>query len=246
MTLIYGHRGAKGEAPENTLVSFQRCLEHGVRRCELDLHLSRDNQLMVIHDPTLKRTTGRRGKVAQHNAEDLVGYDAREGGPGWITPCPIPRLAELFEQCDFDHWQLEVKSASKTRAARTVTAIAELAERYGLNDRVTVTSGSREVLRALQRLTPHLSRGLVAEYAWLDPLKVADHYGCDLLALNWTLCTPERLQKAQKAGLHVSVWTVNEPALMRRLADFGVDSLITDYPGLAVTTLSHRNTVAGT
>lgn len=83
MTLIYGHRGAKGEAPENTLASFQRCLEHGVNRCELDLHLSRDGELMVIHDPTLKRTTGRRGKVAEHDAATLVTYDAREGGPGW-------------------------------------------------------------------------------------------------------------------------------------------------------------------
>ena len=94
-----------------------------------------------------------------------------------------------------------------------------------------------DVLRALRRLTPELSRGLVAEYNWLDPLKVAAHHGCSMLALNWTLCTPERLLKAQKAGLHVSVWTVNEPALMRRLADFGVDSIITDFPGLAVDTL---------
>jgi glycerophosphoryl diester phosphodiesterase len=54
---------------------------------------------------------------------------------------------------------------------------------------------------------------------------------------DWTLCTPERLLKAQKNGLHVSVWTVNEPALMRRLADFGADSIITDFPGLAVQTL---------
>jgi glycerophosphoryl diester phosphodiesterase len=53
VTLIYGHRGAKGEAPENTLTSFQECLKHGVRRCELDLHLSMDGELMVIHDPTL-------------------------------------------------------------------------------------------------------------------------------------------------------------------------------------------------
>ncbi|MBU3058461.1 glycerophosphodiester phosphodiesterase [Pseudomonas indica] len=238
MTLIYGHRGAKGEAPENTLASFQKCLEHGVRRCELDLHLSRDGELMVIHDPTLKRTTGRHGKVVQHSAEELVGYDARQGGPGWVHPCPIPRLSELFEKCDFEHWQLEVKSASRVRAARTVLAIQALAERYGLLDKVTVTSSSREVLRALNRLTPQLSRGLVAEYAWLDPLKVAKHNGCELLALNWTLCTPERLEKAQKQGLHVSVWTVNEPALMRRLADFGVDSLITDFPGLAVATLT--------
>ena len=238
MTLIYGHRGAKGEAPENTLVSFEQCLQHGVRRCELDLHLSRDGELMVIHDPTLKRTTGRRGKVVQHDADELVNYDAREGGPGWKTPCPIPRLSELFEKCDFEHWQLEVKSASRVRAARTVMAIKELAEQHRLLDRITVTSSSREVLRALNRLAPQISRGLVAEYTWLDPLKVARQYGCSLLALKWTLCTPERLEKARKQGLHVSVWTVNEPALMRRLADFGVDSLITDYPSLAVSTLS--------
>lgn len=238
MTLIYGHRGAKGEAPENTLVSFEQCLQHGVRRCELDLHLSRDGELMVIHDPTLKRTTGRRGKVVQHDADELVNYDAREGRPGWKTPCPIPRLSELFEKCDFEHWQLEVKSASRVRAARTVMAIKELAEQHRLLDRITVTSSSREVLRALNRLAPEISRGLVAEYTWLDPLKVARQYGCSLLALKWTLCTPERLEKARKQGLHVSVWTVNEPALMRRLADFGVDSLITDYPSLAVSTLS--------
>jgi len=209
-----------------------------VRRCELDLHLSRDGELMVIHDPTLKRTTGRRGKVVQHDADELVNYDAREGGPGWKTPCPIPRLSELFEKCDFEHWQLEVKSASRVRAARTVMAIKELAEQHRLLDRITVTSSSREVLRALNRLAPEISRGLVAEYTWLDPLKVARQYGCSLLALKWTLCTPERLEKARKQGLHVSVWTVNEPALMRRLADFGVDSLITDYPSLAVSTLS--------
>jgi len=238
VTLIYGHRGAKGEAPENTLVSFEQCLQHGVRRCELDLHLSRDGELMVIHDPTLKRTTGRRGKVVQHDADELANYDAREGGPGWKTPCPIPRLSELFEKCDFEHWQLEVKSASRVRAARTVMAIKELAEQHRLLDRITVTSSSREVLRALNRLAPEISRGLVAEYNWLDPLKVARQYGCSLLALKWTLCTPERLEKARKQGLHVSVWTVNEPALMRRLADFGVDSLITDYPSLAVSTLS--------
>ncbi|MEK1904942.1 MAG: glycerophosphodiester phosphodiesterase [Pseudomonas sp.] len=237
MTLIYGHRGAKGEAPENTLTSFKQCLEHGVRHCELDLHLSRDGQLMVIHDPSLKRTTGRRGKVVEHSAAELVGYDARQGGPGWKVPCPIPTLEQLFEQCDFEHWQLEVKSASRVRAARTVLAIQALAERFGNKDRITVTSSSREVLRALKRLAPELSRGLVAEYNWLDPLKVAAHYGCNMLALNWTLCSPERLLKAQKAGLHVTVWTVNEPALMRRLADFGVDSIITDFPGLAVATL---------
>lgn len=240
MTLIYGHRGAKGEAPENTLASFKTCLEHGVKRCELDLHLSSDGELMAIHDPTLKRTTDRRGRVVDYTAAELVEIDARKGGPGWLHPCPIPRLETLFEQCPFEHWQLEVKSASRTRAVTTVLAIRELAQRHGLLDKVTITSSSREVLRAAAELVPDISRGLVAEYAWLDPLKVAQNYGCQYMALNWTLCTPERLLKAQRQGLHVSVWTVNEPALMRRLADFGADSLITDFPGLAIATLENR------
>jgi glycerophosphoryl diester phosphodiesterase len=240
VTLIYGHRGAKGEAPENTLASFQQCLEHGVTRCELDLHLSGDGELMVIHDPTLKRTTDRRGKVADYTAAELEATDARKGSPGWIKPCPIPRLETLFEQCPFEHWQLEVKSASRTRAATMVLNIRELAQRHGLMDKITITSSSREVLRAATDLVPDISRGLVAEYAWLDPLKIAQNYGCQYLALNWTLCTPERLLKAQRQGLHVSVWTVNEPALMRRLADFGADSLITDFPGLASATLGSR------
>lgn len=240
MTLIYGHRGAKGEAPENTLASFKTCLEHGVKRCELDLHLSSDGELMAIHDPTLKRTTDRRGRVVDYTAAELVEIDARKGGPGWLHPCPIPKLETLFEQCPFEHWQLEVKSASRTRAVTTVLAIRELAQRHGLLDKITITSSSREVLRAAAELVPDISRGLVAEYAWLDPLKVAQNYGCQYLALNWTLCTPERLLKAQRQGLHVSVWTVNEPALMRRLADFGADSLITDFPGLAIATLENR------
>ena len=237
MTFIYGHRGARGEAPENTLAGFELCLELGVQRCELDLHLSRDGELVVIHDPTLKRTTGRGGKVSEKAVADLLALDARQGGPSWPRPCPIPTLRQLFEKCRFEHWQLEVKSASRVRAAQTVKAIAQLVEEFGLQDRITVTSASREVLRALQRDTPHLARGLVAEYAWLDPLKVAAHYDCHLLALNWTLCTPERLLKAQRQGLHVSVWTVNDASLMRRLADFGADSVITDFPSLARRTL---------
>lgn len=239
MTLIYGHRGAKGEAPENTLASFQRCLEHGVNRCELDLHLSRDGELMVIHDPTLKRTTGRRGKVAEHDAATLVTYDARKGGPGWVRPTPIPRLEGCSRSARSSTGSWSEERLARTRGADG-NADQELTERFGNRDKVTVTSGSRTVLKALNELTPELSRGLVAEYAWLDPLKVAQHYGCALLALNWTLCTPERLLKAQRQGLHVSVWTVNEPALMRRLADFGVDSLITDFPGLASATLGNR------
>ena len=189
MTLIYGHRGARGVAPENTLASFQTCLKAGVNRCELDLHLSKDGQLMVIHDGTLKRTTGRRGKVSQYTAEQLMQLDARQNTPTWPSACPIPSLEQLFTHCPFEHWQLEVKEASRTRAAHIVRAIDQLSARFSLQDKIIITSSSRTVLRAAERLAPHLARGLVAEYAWLDPIKVAQRYNCEMLVLNWALCT---------------------------------------------------------
>ena len=238
MTLIYGHRGARGEAPENTLASFRRCLDAGVKRVELDLHLSSDRQLMVIHDPTLKRTTGLGGKVSQHSAAALMQLDARRNGPAWPEPCPIPSLEQLFVSCpEFEHYQLEVKSGSSGQSRIVLDAIAALVKRFGLEERVVVTSSSRTLLKTARDEQYPLPTGLVEEYGLIDPLKSATRYGCDYLILNWKLCKPARVRKAQALGLHVSVWTVNDPQLMRRLADMGVDSLITDVPHLAVETL---------
>jgi len=229
--LIYGHRGARGEAPENTLASFQKALDAGVTRVELDLHLSADHQLMVIHDPTLKRTTGRRGKVAQRQAADLMQLDARFGLPSWPDACPIPSLEQLFSTfTQLEHYQLEVKSGSVRQSRIVLQAVEELVARYRLQDKVVVTSSSRTLLKYAKASAFSLPTGLVEEYGLLDPIKAAQRYGCRYLILNWKLCTAQRIQQAQQAGLHVSVWTVNEEQRMQKLAAMGVDSLITDYP----------------
>lgn len=238
MTLIYGHRGARGEAPENTLASFRQALDAGVTRVELDLHLSADRQLMVIHDPTLKRTTGLGGKVSQHSAAELMRLDARRNGPLWPEICPIPSLEQLFRKFpEFEHYQLEVKSGSSSQSRIVLDAVSELVERFGLQDKVVLTSGSRTLLKTARDSSYHLPTGLVEEYGLIDPLKSAVRYGCRYLILNWKLCKPARIRKAQALGLHVSVWTVNDPTMMLRLVAMGVDSIITDLPHLAVETL---------
>lgn len=240
--LIYGHRGARGEAPENTLPSFRKALEAGVTRVELDLHLSSDHQLMVIHDPTLKRTTGIKGKVAAHTAAELTRLDARHGLAEWPTPCPIPTLEQLFRSCpEFEHYQLEVKSGSTGQSRRVIEALTALVGDYGLQDKVVITSSSRTLLRYAQQSDCALPTGLVEEYGFLDPVKSALRYGCRFLALNWKLCNPARIKQAQSRGLHVSVWTVNDPQLMLKLKEMGVDSLITDVPQLAMTVLKGQS-----
>lgn len=242
MTLIVGHRGARGEAPENTLPSFAKALQAGVTRVELDLHLSADQQLMVIHDPTLKRTTGLHGKVARHNAADLQRMDARFGLPGWPEPCPIPTLEQVFSSFpQIEHYQLEVKSGSAAQSRIVLAAILSLVERFGLQQRVVVTSSSRTLLATARDSNYPLPTGLVEEYGLLNPLKSARRYQCSYLVLKWTLCRPARIRQAQAQGLHVSVWTVNEVELMQRLIDMGVDSIITDYPQRAVQLLATGN-----
>lgn len=235
MTLLYGHRGARAEAPENTLPSFRRALDAGVTRMELDLHLSADRQLMVIHDPTLKRTTGLPGKVAQHSAAQLSRMDARHALPGWPAFCPIPTLEQLFSELpEIEHYQLEVKSGSASQSRIVLSAVQRLVEQFGLHDKVVITSSSRTLLKYARSSGFSLPTGLVEEYGLLDPIKSALRYACRYLILNWKLCTPERVRHAQRQGLHVSVWTVNDPELMRRLVGMGVDSIITDVPHLAM------------
>lgn len=240
MTQIYGHRGAKGVAPENTLPSFQACLDAGVTRCELDLRLSRDEQPVVIHDANLKRLAGSKDRVKDRTADELARYDIRHGGPAWPTPCFVPTLAEVITSCPFEHWQLEIKSLSRKRAVILIQVVSRLCAQHGLNDKVVLTSSSHTVLRTAMQQAPHLRRGLVAEYAWLDPVKTAQRFQCSLLALNWSLCIEKRIRQAQEVGLHVSAWTVNDPSLMQQLVDYGVDSIITDFPGLASATLGSR------
>lgn len=238
MTYIYGHRGAMGEMPENTLPAFQRCLADGVNRCELDIQLSADGQLVVIHDQTLMRTTGRPGRVCDFTAAELEQLNACGRTPTPCrTPCPVPRLACLFEHCQFEHWQLEVKGTTASQAPQMVEALVHLLDQYQLQHQVTITSSSLTILRTLQALAPDLPRGLVAERAIPEPVVQAQRHDCQMLVLHWKLCTARRIEKAQEVGLQVSAWTVNEPDRMRELADRGVHSLITDYPALALSTL---------
>ncbi|WP_150298956.1 glycerophosphodiester phosphodiesterase [Pseudomonas profundi] len=238
MTVLYGHRGARGEAPENTLQSFRQALNAGVTRMELDLHLSSDRKLMVIHDPTLKRTTGLRGKIAQHTAEELMQLDARFALPGWPSACAIPSLEQLFREFpEIEHYQLEVKSGSISQSQIVLDVINRLVEQFGLENRVVITSGSRTLLKVAKTSGFALPTGLVEEYGLLDPIRSALRYDCQFLVLNWKLCNPQRVRHAQRQGLHVSVWTVNDPALMHRLVEMGVDSIITDVPHLAVETI---------
>jgi len=229
--LLYGHRGARGEAPENTLAGFRRAIEAGVPRVELDLRLSRDGELVVIHDETVNRTTGGRGLVEHLSAAELARLDARRGGPSWPDPQPVPTIGRVLEECpELVHIQLEAKPLGADERPLMAERLAALFAGFDLHERAIVTSFDAELLHAVRAADARIGLGFVTDRLRPEPVATAVAIGARWLVLQWKLCSAARIARAQRAGLSVSAWTVNEDEVLRSLHARGVDSVVTDYP----------------
>ncbi len=228
---IVGHRGARGEAPENTLPGFQRAVAAGVTEIELDIHLSADSVPVVIHDPTLDRTTYHRGLVNHHDHCSLADMDARRNTPGWPEKTGIPTLHDVVATCpDHLRFQFEVKGASKDDMRTIAQRLAGFIHDENLAERVVVTSSQPHFLGFMRQVAPKQPLGYVCEYSYQRPLKHVQQLNCQWLIAHHRIIKTSLMRQATRQGVRVSVWTVNDLDLATRLVAQGVDSLITDYP----------------
>jgi glycerophosphoryl diester phosphodiesterase len=228
---IVGHRGARGEAPENTAAGFQVALEAGVTEIELDVRLSRDGHLIVVHDANVTRTTGERGKAHHYTLSQLEVLDARRNTPGWHSPLGIPSLREVVDLCGPSmRFQFEVKGADRAILHRLAHQLVDFISQRKMNDRVVVTSSHTGFLRMLGTMTAHIERGYVAEYRYQQPTRRAVALGCTWLMPRHTLVTPALMRRARRRHLKVSTWTVNDLTRAERMVELGVDGIITDFP----------------
>ncbi len=229
--IVYGHRGAKGEAPENTLPGFAHAYRHGVRHFELDLVLSSDGIPVLVHDLTVNRTTNHKGNVGSHTTQQLADMDARGKASPWPQKTGIPALEELLDLFDgLEHLQLEVKTDKRHRLNILCNRLTEIIQRRNLYPKVAVTSTDTWFLREIRRRDKNIKIGLVTERRFPSPVSVAARLSCEYLCINWRLCSKALVEKAHRRGMHVSTWTVNRIHDMLKLESMGVDSIITDYP----------------
>ena len=235
MTRIIGHRGARNEAPENTLPSFILAQQNGCQAFELDVRLSRDLQLMVFHDKTLGRTTEHLGALSAYTADFLGTVDAR-GKHLWPSPCYIPTLEQVFNAAsETIDWQLEVKPTSRLKMRILALRLVQfIAVHQSQQVRIVVTSSSKWFLKEIKQCNPEVNTGLVAEYLGEPSVFKCKNLGCSLLAINDQLCDQATIDLAKKHGLEVSVWTVNNLRRIKELSTMGVDSVITDIPTKAL------------
>lgn len=237
---IIGHRGARREAPENTLAGFQHLRALGVDHVELDVRLSRDNQLVVIHDTTVDRTTNGKGDVRDLSAAELGALDAATHFSGWQGATPVPLLRDVLKEWPgLQSIQLEVKTTQVPDLHLIAAGIAELVDEFNLLEVATVTSMDTRMLAIMHQQRPDIARGYVAERFTRDPLTVCRLHHCHLVAMNYHRVSAEVVRQAQVQGLAFSVWTVNELNIAQRLHDWGVDSIITDVPSLMLQHFAH-------
>jgi glycerophosphoryl diester phosphodiesterase len=197
MAKIMGHRGASFYEPENTLRSFRRALQMGVAAVELDVHLTRDGRLAVIHDATLERTTNGRGRVQDFTLAELQRLDAGKGEA-------IPSLDEALDLVrDQAHLLVEMK---EPEAAAALLSFFRQRQAFGAAD---VISFWHPALKAMKEAESRLRTGVLLVGCPADPVGLARAARADALVLQYTYVTADLVAAAQAHGLKVYIWNID-------------------------------------
>jgi len=238
---VFAHRGARRVAPENTLPAFDAALQMGADGIELDVHLTADGQLVVIHDFSVDKTTDGCGQVAQMAAADLRRLDAGGHFGAAFAETRIPTLEEVLDLVG-DRCLLNIEIKSMDPYARDASEyVAAIIRQRNLYDQVIVSSFNPITLIKMRHLDLAIALGVLYDgempaffrHLWagppISPQAQHPHHGLvDAAYMGW----------AQAIGAQVNTWTVNEPDEAQRLAALGVHTLITDVPDLLLAALA--------
>ncbi len=245
--IVIGHRGAAGEYPENTLLSFERALAEGAAILESDVHISRDGVPILLHDATLERVCGVPGAASDRSWQELCELDA---GTGFRTPrgeqpflgrgVRIASLEQAFERFPGARFNLEIKCTGEPVLRETLRLI----ERFERADRTLLTAGEDEIMQGLRRtvasarVRPALGASPSEVLAVIASALRGEPMPEGVMALQIPaefagkpLVTRELIDHAHAGGVEVHVWTINEQAEIDALLALGVDGIVTDFPG---------------
>ena len=239
---IIGHRGARGEAPENTLGGFQYIHDLGIRAVEFDVRQLKDGELIIMHDDNFLRTTGTDQSLYDLDSTQLEAYNQANIWMDWenqITPTLRQSLKIMH---DFDHLEVEVKAVETAQQAEKL--VIELqTQLQGFEHTAIITSFDLKIHQALQQQRSHFKRGLLIEEGFAETnlaekaIEQALELQCCQIGWMNQLATDDIVKATQNAGLAVSIWTVNDIERAKYLRDLGIQGLITDFPKMMQTAL---------
>ena len=237
---VIAHRGFSGEAPENTLVAIEKAIDVGADMVEFDVQVSRDGEVVVIHDETLDRTTNGSGLVADQSLEELRKLDAgswfgRSSTGERFAGEKIPTLGEVL---DATRGRILVNIEIKTEAADTAPGpVAQLVRDRGMADQVIISSFNPKALELMRQIAPEIRRASLYEKAlhrgW-SPSRVVAQVDTQAFNASRRVLTDAMLADAASAGLPVAVYTVDAAREMRRWIERGAAALFTNRPDVMI------------
>ncbi|MCD8155546.1 MAG: glycerophosphodiester phosphodiesterase [Clostridiales bacterium] len=234
-TEIFGHRGASGYAPENTLEAFALAVEQKADGVELDVQLSKDGELVVIHDETLDRTTNGTGLVMNYTLEELKTFTVSANGPERYPNAKIPTLREVLELMKQTGTKvnIELKTGEiwyPDIEKKTVALVKEL----GMEDKIIYSSFNHYSVMAVKEIDPEAETAFLLGHVPLDVEKQAREMDVQGLHPGTVHMHMPSVRKAYlDSGLNLRVWTVNEEEDMRDLIGAGIKAVISNYPDRA-------------
>ncbi len=248
--LLAAHRGGALLWPENSLLAFRNAIALGVDFLECDAHLSREGEVVVIHDPTLPRTTTGAGAVRERTLAELRALRLKDKD-GKVTEEAIPSLEEVVGLAAPTRLRLLIEIKGDPRRARypgIEEKVLAILDRHRMAERAIVIAFEEETLHRVRALRPdvlvgglHSPRTLKQKRSTVEEgIEALRGLGARFVGLHQELVTAEVAERAREAGLCLGVWTVNETEGMRRFIGLGVDVLITDRPDLARELLDQR------
>ncbi len=228
--LVIGHRGAMGHAPENTMASFKKGLELGSDLIELDIHLSKDKELVVIHDADVSRTTNGHGHISDFTIKEIKKLDAGASFAPRFKGESIPTLQEVLNWAkEKIPLAIEIKG-DPIPAAGIEEKLVNLLRESGMTEKVMVISFYHPALRRVKELAPAIATGILFTGRFSDSVSAARASMADSIRPSWYYWSPDLVEEVHKAGLTASTWTVNDEEVMERTVRMGLDSIGTNYP----------------
>lgn len=217
---LVGHRGAKLEYPENTILGFQKAIEAGVKGIELDIHQCASGELVVIHDFTLDRTTDKTGKISELTWQEIQAANAGDGEK-------VPLLIDALDFCLQRDIQVFIESKVLAIEADLVKATQQFSKS---KDLLKVICFDHYFVKNVKELDSGLQTGCLLVGNPIDPVHMVKSANADLLAVNIANCRPNLVEICKSSNVALAVWNANTEDELKTMQDMGLDYIMTDRP----------------
>lgn len=224
---VIAHRGLSSKAPENTLSAIQAAIDAGSDRVEIDVQLTKDGEVVLMHDKNTKRTTDTDGYIYKMTLNEVKELDAGSWFSKEFQHETVPTLQEVLLLCGTDiDLKIELKPAYNNEIDLAETVV-KIVEEYNMEQHVIISSFHAKTIEAVHAKNRSIATGLLARFAYGS---FAMDNVSDTIVINTTFISEELIQLVHASGKRIFCWTVNSKRDVQRLVKMGVDGIITDYP----------------